>query len=116
MTPFSLDDLAAIIADRAKSDSAASYTKSLLEAGPPRAAKKFGEEAVELVIAALEPERRHVVAEAADVVYHLLVLLQTRGVPLAEVLAELERRTSMSGHAEKAARQPAGAAAESAVP
>lgn len=109
MAAFTLDDLAAVIAQRARSDAAVSYTKSLLDAGPPRAAKKFGEEAVEFVIAAVETERQHVVAEAADVLYHLLVVLQSRGVPLDEVLGELARRSAQSGHEEKAARRRADA-------
>ncbi len=107
MQPFSLDDLAAIIAARGEATSAASYTKSLLAAGPARAAKKFGEEAVELVIAALEGEKQAVIAESADVLYHLLVLLRLGGASLAEVLEELERRTSQSGHEEKASRRSA---------
>ncbi|PNG25402.1 phosphoribosyl-ATP diphosphatase [Methylocella silvestris] len=111
MQSFSLDDLAAIISARAQSTASSSYTKSLLEAGPARAAKKFGEEAVELVIAAVEGKRPEIVAEAADVLYHLLVLLASRGVALDEALAELERRTSQSGHEEKAARPGAKSAA-----
>jgi phosphoribosyl-ATP pyrophosphohydrolase len=109
MTEFSLKELVAIIAERAIATSAASYTKSLLEAGPARVAKKFGEEAVEAVIAAVEGDRQALICESADVFYHLLVLLQARGVALQEVLDELERRTSRSGHEEKAARTPAGA-------
>ena len=101
---FTLDDLAAIVRARADADAGASYTKSLLDKGASRCAKKFGEEAVELVIAAAEGERREIVAESADVLYHLLVLLQAAGVPLADVLGELERRTAQSGHAEKASR------------
>ncbi len=107
MQPFSLDDLAAVIAARAASTPAASYTKSLLEGGPARAAKKFGEEAVELVIAAVEGEKRAIVSEGADVLYHLLVLLHVGGASLAEVLEELERRTGQSGHQEKASRRSA---------
>ncbi len=84
----------------------ASYTKSLLDAGTARVAKKFGEEAVELVIAAVEGAPGPLAAEAADVLYHLLVLLESTGVALPDVLAELERRTAQSGHAEKAARGP----------
>ena len=103
---FTLDDLAAIIRDRAGADGGTSYTKSLLDKGPARVAKKFGEEAVELVIAAVEGEAQPIVGEAADVLYHLLVLLQSRGVPPGDVLAELERRTAQSGHAEKASRPP----------
>jgi phosphoribosyl-ATP pyrophosphohydrolase len=107
MSSFTLDDLAAIISARGKSTSAESYTKSLLVAGPSRAAKKFGEEAVELVIAAVEGETGGIVGESADVLYHLLVLLHLRGVPLSDVLGELDRRTSQSGHQEKASRQSA---------
>ena len=103
---FTLDDLAAIVRARATADAGTSYTKSLLDKGPARCAKKFGEEAVELVIAAVEGEARDIVAESADVLYHLLVLLQAGGVQLADVLAELERRTGQSGHEEKASRGP----------
>jgi len=101
---FTLDDLAAIIAARRSASAEKSYTKSLFEAGPPRIAKKFGEEAVEAVIAAIEGDRTALTSEAADVLYHLLVMLAAGGVELADVLAELERRTVQSGHAEKAAR------------
>ncbi len=105
MSDFSLADLEAIIAARAGATAEASYTKSLLDAGPARAAKKMGEEAVETVIAAIEGDSKALVSESADLLYHLLVLLRTRGLSLADVLAELERRTSQSGHAEKASRQ-----------
>lgn len=104
MSSFTLDDLAVIIRARAGADSEASYTKSLLEKGPARVAKKFGEEAIELVIAAVEGDVPPLVGEAADVLYHLLVLLESRGIPLADVMAELHGRTRQSGHAEKAAR------------
>lgn len=102
--PFTLDDLMAIIAERASSTAEKSYTKSLLDAGPARAAKKFGEEAVELVIAALGDDDHAFVAESADVLYHLLVVLRARGVRLEDVMAELHRRTRQSGHQEKASR------------
>ena len=105
MSNFSLADLDAIIAGRAGAAAEASYTKSLLEAGPSRVAKKMGEEAVELVIATVEGERREIVLESADLVYHLLVLLRSREIPLQDVLNELASRTSRSGHAEKAARK-----------
>lgn len=111
-TDFTLGDLAAIIAARAGSSAEASYTKSLLEAGPARAAKKFGEEAVEAVIAAVEGDHKALTSEAADVLYHLLVLLQAGGVRLDEVMAELKGRTQRSGHAEKAARGKTGTADE----
>jgi phosphoribosyl-ATP pyrophosphohydrolase len=107
MDPFSLDDLAAIISARGKSTAAASYTKSLLDAGSARCAKKFGEEAVEFVIAAVEGDREAIVGESADVLYHLLVALHLRGVALSDVLGELERRTRQSGLEEKASRQSA---------
>jgi phosphoribosyl-ATP pyrophosphohydrolase len=104
MSDFTLADLAAIIAKRAEANAETSYTKSLLAAGPARAAKKLGEEAVETVIAAVEGEREALISESADLLYHLLVVLEARGVALGDVLAELERRTHQSGHAEKAAR------------
>jgi len=104
MTSFTLDDLAAIIAARADASASASYTKSLLEAGPARAAKKLGEEAVEVVIAAIEGDAQALTRESADLLYHLLVVLHQRGLSLSEVCAELEHRTGRSGHAEKAAR------------
>jgi phosphoribosyl-ATP pyrophosphohydrolase len=108
MTEFTLEHLAAIIRARSGATSASSYTKSLLEAGPARVAKKLGEEAVEAVIAAVQSDRDALICESADVLYHLLVLFQASGISLQEVLAELERRTQQSGHEEKAARTPAG--------
>jgi phosphoribosyl-ATP pyrophosphohydrolase len=104
MSRFSLDDLAAIIATRAGSTAEQSYTKSLLEAGPGRAAKKFGEEAVETVIAATGDDRTALIKESADVLYHLIVLLRVRDISLDEVMEELQRRSAQSGHAEKAGR------------
>ena len=102
--PFALDDLVALIASRAAATADTSYTRTLLDGGASRMAKKFGEEAVELVIATLGGHRGEIAAEAADVVYHLLVLLQGAGVSLDTVVEELGRRTRQSGHAEKAAR------------
>ncbi len=104
MSAFTLETLAAIIRARTGGDAKASYTKSLLDKGPSRVAKKFGEEAVELCIAAAEGELGPVVGESADVLYHFLVLLESLGVPLADVLGELEHRTALSGHEEKARR------------
>ena len=101
---FSLDDLAALVLARTTADAATSYTKSLLDKGPSRCAKKFGEEAVELVIAVAEGEKSAIVGETADVFYHLTVLLQASGVSLADVMGELQRRTAQSGHEEKASR------------
>lgn len=112
MTRFTLDDLAAIVCARSGASAEASYTKSLLDAGPARAAKKLGEEAVEVVIAAIEGDAAALTRESADLLYHLLVVLHQRGITLADVCAELERRTGQSGHAEKAARRAGHAAAE----
>jgi phosphoribosyl-ATP pyrophosphohydrolase len=102
--PFSLQNLADLIAQRAVQAGDASYTAHLLQAGPARIAKKFGEEAVETVIAALQEDRAALISEAADTLYHLLVLLQARGITLDEVVAELGRRTRQSGLTEKASR------------
>ena len=101
---FSLDDLAKTIALRAQAGGEKSYTRSLLDKGPRGAAKKFGEEAVEFVIAAVSESDEALRAEAADVLYHLLVVLEAREIPLRDVIGELERRTTRSGHEEKASR------------
>lgn len=105
MSPFTLADLARIVESRAGANAEKSYTKSLLDAGMQRCAKKFGEEAVEAVIAGMQGDRENLRNEAADVLYHLLVVLQAGGVPLQDVMDELQRRTSQSGHEEKAARK-----------
>lgn len=102
MTP--LTRLAATIAARKGTDSATSWTAKLLASGPEKCAKKFGEEAIEAIIEAVKGDRERLTAEAADVLYHLLVMLAARDVTLADVLAELERREGQSGIAEKAAR------------
>jgi phosphoribosyl-ATP pyrophosphohydrolase len=104
MSAFTLADLARLVAERAAAPPDASYTAKLIAGGPERAAKKLGEEAVEAVIAAVQGDRAALTAEAADVLYHLLVVLHGGGVPLQDVLDELERRTAQSGLAEKAAR------------
>ena len=104
MAEFSLDDLAAAIDARAASGSADSYTVRLLGAGRSGCARKFGEEALEAIIAALDGDRDALTAEAADVLYHLLVLLRAAEVPLDRVMAELKARTKQSGLAEKASR------------
>jgi phosphoribosyl-ATP pyrophosphohydrolase len=101
---FTLNELAALIRSRRNNSASTSYTKTLLDAGMPRIAKKFGEEAVETVIAAMEGDRSGLINEAADTLYHLLVMLEARDVSLDDVLRELERRTKQSGLAEKAAR------------
>jgi phosphoribosyl-ATP pyrophosphohydrolase len=107
MTAYPLADLAALVASRAGTDPATSYTAKLLSEGPAKAAKKLGEEAVEAAIAAVQGDRTGLRNEAADVLYHLVVLLRAGGVELDAVMAELERRTAQSGIAEKAARRPA---------
>jgi len=99
-----LTRLAATIAARADEDPQTSYSASLLAKGPAKCAEKFGEEAVEAVIAAVSGDKSQLSAEAADVLYHLLVMLTAGGVTLDEVRAELERREGVSGHAEKAGR------------
>ena len=104
MSGFSLTDLERIVAERAKASPDESYTAKLIARGMEVAAKKLGEEAVEAVIAAVTADREHLVAESADVLYHLLVVLKAANIPLDEVMAELQRRTAQSGLAEKAAR------------
>lgn len=99
-----LGELAAIIAARRQSSADKSYTRQLLEAGTPACAKKLGEEAVETVIAAIGEDDAHLKAEAADLLYHLLVLLESRGIAIADVLAALEARMTRSGLEEKASR------------
>ncbi len=106
MSSFTLHDLAAIVDARAAGSGEVSYTRKLLDKGPEHCAKKFGEEAVETVIAAVGEDRGRFVSEAADTLFHLLVLLKARGVPLAEVEAALAARTKMSGLDEKASRPP----------
>jgi phosphoribosyl-ATP pyrophosphohydrolase len=105
MTKFTIHDLVATIDARAAAGGDASYTRKLLDKGPAYCARKLGEEAVETVIAAVEGDRDALVAESADLIYHLLVLLKSRGVTLADVEAALAKRTGTSGLEEKAARQ-----------
>jgi phosphoribosyl-ATP pyrophosphohydrolase len=105
MARFTVHDLAVTIDARAASGGETSYTKKLLDKGAEHCAKKFGEEAVELVIAAVENNRDHLIAETADVLFHMLVLLKARGVKLEEVEAALAQRTAMSGLEEKASRK-----------
>jgi len=101
---FTLDDLQKIITARAMVKDGSSYTASLIEAGMERCAKKLGEEAVEVVIAALSQDKDALIAESADLLYHLSVVWHKAGIEQGDVLRELERRTSQSGLAEKAAR------------
>jgi phosphoribosyl-ATP pyrophosphohydrolase len=105
MSRFTVHDLAATIETRAATGGETSYTRKLLDKGAEHCAKKLGEEAVETVIAAVENNRDRLIAESADLLYHLLVLLKSRGVKLAEVEAALGERTSMSGLEEKASRK-----------
>lgn len=101
---FTLKDLAARVKERAHGDGEASYTRQLLDKGVAHCAKKLGEEAVETALAAMGEDRDKLIAESADLLYHLLVVLEARGVSLAEVEAVLAARTAQSGLAEKAAR------------
>lgn len=99
-----LDKLAQTIATRADADPDSSWTAKLLAKGPEKCAEKFGEEAVEAIIEAIKDDKAKLTSEAADVLFHLLVMLQARNVPFGDVLKELERREGTSGIAEKAAR------------
>jgi len=101
---MTLDDLARTIAGRAVADPDSSWTAKLLAKGPEKCAEKFGEEAVEAIIEAVKGDRDRLTAEAADVLFHLLVMLQSRDVALDDVMAELARRQGTSGLAEKASR------------
>ena len=105
MSRFTLHDLALTIDVRAASGGEGSYTRKLLDKGTEHCAKKLGEEAVETVIAAVENDRDRLIAETADLLFHLLVLLKSRGVRLEDVEATLAQRTSRSGLEEKAARK-----------
>ena len=96
--------LAATIDARRGADPESSWTAKLLAKGPEKAAQKFGEEAVEAIVEAVKGDRERLTSEAADVLYHLLVMLAARDVKLADVLAELDRREGTSGIAEKASR------------
>jgi phosphoribosyl-ATP pyrophosphohydrolase len=104
MTDSPLARLAAAIDARRGADPERSWTARLLAKGPEACAQKFGEEAIEAVIEAVRGDRARLVAEAADALYHLLVMLAARGVTLAEVEAELARRAGVSGLDEKASR------------
>lgn len=104
MTKFTLADLEKRVAERAQADAAQSYTRALLDKGVAHCAKKLGEEAFETAMAAVQEDKGRLIAEASDLLYHLLVVLKARGVTLAEVEAELDKRTVQSGHDEKASR------------
>lgn len=104
MKDFTLQDLNEIIAARSLEGADVSYTSTLLNAGTEKCAKKFGEEAVEAIIAASSGDKVELVKESADVLYHLLVLLRSEGIMLEDIMMELEKRTSQSGLEEKASR------------
>ena len=101
---MTLDDLYATISARKTADPASSWTAQLLAKGPEKCAEKFGEEAIEAIIEAVKDDKKALTSEAADVLYHLLVMLASRDVPLTDVLDELARRQNQSGIAEKASR------------
>ncbi|MDT8326913.1 MAG: phosphoribosyl-ATP diphosphatase [Roseovarius sp.] len=101
---MTLDELAKTIAARANADPDTSWTARLLAKGPEKCAEKFGEEAIEAIIEAVKGDTAGLTSEAADVLFHLLVMLQSRDVALADVMAELARRQGSSGLAEKASR------------
>ena len=102
-----LERLFRTIEDRRGADPDSSWTARLLAKGPEKAAEKFGEEAIEAVIEAVKGDRARLTSEAADVLYHLLVMLAARDVPIEDVLAELDQREGTSGIAEKAGRKEA---------
>ena len=104
MTQFSLTDLESIIAARATSGDDTSWTAKLLGKGIGKASEKVGEESIETIIAAISQTAENTRDEAADLLYHLLVVLYIKGVAVEDVMAELQRRTSQSGLAEKASR------------
>jgi phosphoribosyl-ATP pyrophosphohydrolase len=104
MSGFTLSDLERIVEERSKASPDQSWTAKLFAAGQPKAAKKLGEEAIEAVMAAVANDRDNLTYEAADLLYHLLVVLKIAGIPLENVMGELERRTSQSGLQEKASR------------
>lgn len=105
MSEDMLARLAATVRERRTGDASRSYTRQLLDSGPERCARKLGEEALETVIAAISQDQQALTSEAADLLYHLLVVLEARGVAWTDVAAELERRMGTSGLAEKAARK-----------
>ncbi len=101
---MTLEDLFATIEARASADPDSSWIAKLLAKGPEKCAEKFGEEAVEAIIEAIKDDKAKLTSEAADVLFHLLVMLKSRDVALSDVMAELARRRGQSGIAEKASR------------
>ena len=104
MADFTLQDLEKRVQERAKASADVSYTRKLIDRGVSHCAKKLGEEAIETVIAAIHEDDKHLTGEAADLLYHLLVVLHARGISLAEVEAVLAERQRQSGLEEKASR------------
>jgi phosphoribosyl-ATP pyrophosphohydrolase len=104
MSKFTLADLEKRVHERAQASAADSYTRALIDKGVAHCAKKLGEEAIEAGLAAVQEDKGRLIAEAADLLYHLLVLLEARGVKLADVEMALEKRTAQTGHEEKASR------------
>ena len=102
---MTLEELEQIIATRAQAAPDESWTAKLLAKGPEKCAEKFGEEAIEAVIEAVKGDSAGLTSEAADVLFHLLVMLHARDVSVADVMAKLARRQGQSGLAEKAARK-----------
>jgi len=105
MSEFTLHDLERRVHERALASPDVSYTRKLLDRGVAQCAKKLGEEAIETALAAVGEDRERLIAEASDLIYHLLVLLTARGIALAEVEEALAARTAQSGLDEKAARK-----------
>ena len=103
---MTLEDLFASIEARATADPETSWTAKLLAKGPEKCAEKFGEEAIEAIIEAVKDDKTQLTSEAADVLFHLLVMLKSRDVALSDVMDELARRQGQSGLSEKAARNP----------
>jgi phosphoribosyl-ATP pyrophosphohydrolase len=99
-----LEELQQLIESKKDSDPSLSYTAKLFSQGIEEIQKKFGEESIELIIASSQDNKKNVINESADVLYHLLVLLSEKSVTLKEVISELERRSGMSGLEEKASR------------
>jgi phosphoribosyl-ATP pyrophosphohydrolase len=105
MPDFTIRDLERRVKERARASPTTSYTRKLIDQGVAHCARKLGEEAVEAALAAVSEDRQRLIAEAADLIYHLLVLLEARGIALAEVEAELAERARQSGLEEKALRK-----------
>ena len=101
---MNLEDLIKIIDTRATADPSVSWTAKLLSQGPEKCAEKFGEESVEVIIEAVKGNDKELISEAADVLFHYLVMLKSRDIKFADILTELENRTNKSGLLEKEER------------